>query len=95
VRPAEDADKKVAEVRQGLIRFIENQSNARRASMRWPARIRSVRHRPLPHRAGVRDDDGFDQDIRIRHIPNPFAVVWDPLSVDPTGQGRAVLLRGR
>ncbi len=30
-------------------------------------------------------DDVFDQDIKIKQIPNPFNVVWDRMSVDPTG----------
>jgi hypothetical protein len=31
-------------------------------------------------------NDVFEQDIRIRHIPNPLAVIWDRMSVDPTGR---------
>jgi hypothetical protein len=28
----------------------------------------------------------FEQEIFIRQIPNPFAVVWDRMSIDPTGR---------
>jgi hypothetical protein len=85
IRPAEDSDKKVAETRQGLIRFIENQSNALNVySLAGEDQVScGIGH----FRVGLEysDDATFDQDIRIRHIPNPFGVVWDPLSVEPTG----------
>ena len=85
VRPAEAGDKTVAEVRQGLIRFIENRSNA---SLVYALAGEDQVGGGLGHfRVGLEytNDDAFDQDIRIRHVPNPFSVVWDPLSVDPTG----------
>lgn len=85
VRPAEDGDRRVAEVRQGLIRFIENRSNAGQVySLAGEDQVACG----LGHfRIGLEyaADDAFDQDIRIRHVPNPFAVVWDPQSTDPTG----------
>jgi hypothetical protein len=85
VRPAEDGDKDVAEVRQGLIRFIENQSNAMMAyAMAGEDQVScGIGH----FRASLvySEDDSFDQDIRISHIPDPFSVVWDPQSVEPTG----------
>ncbi|WP_091742941.1 portal protein [Phenylobacterium immobile] len=85
VRPAEDGDRQVAEVRQGLIRFIENRSNAGMVySMAGEDQVACG----LGHfRIGLEyaADDAFDQDIRIRHVPNPFGVVWDPQSTDPTG----------
>jgi hypothetical protein len=85
VRPAEDGDRQVAEVRQGLIRFIENRSNAGQVySLAGEDQVACG----LGHfRIGLEyaADDAFDQDIRIRHVPNPFAVVWDPQSTDPTG----------
>lgn len=86
VRPAEDGDKKVAEVRQGLIRTIEHQS---RAQMVYALAGEDQVGGGIGHfriNLEYAGDDGFDQDIRIRHIPNPFAVVWDPQSVDPTGK---------
>lgn len=86
VRPAEDGDKKIAEVRQGVIRFIENQSNATQVySLAGEDQVSCG----LGHfRVGLEwaNDDAFDQDIRIRHVPNPFSVVWDAMSTDPTGR---------
>lgn len=85
VRPAEDGDKKVAEIRQGLIRFIENQSNATHAyALAGEDQVScGIGHfrAVLEYASG----ETFDQNLRIKHIPNPFAVVWDPLSVEPTG----------
>lgn len=86
VRPAEDGDKKVAEVRQGLIRFIENQSHA--SSVYALAGEDQVGGGIGQFRIGLEyaQGDTFDQDIKIKHIPDPFAVVWDPQSQDPTGK---------
>mgnify|MGYP000544140305 CR=1 FL=1 len=85
VRPAEDGDKKVAEVRQGLIRFIENQSNAQQVyALAGEDQVGGG----LGHfRVSLEwaKDDSFDRDLKIKHVPNPFAVVWDPMSIDPTG----------
>jgi hypothetical protein len=85
IRPAEDGDKEVAEVRQGLTRFIENQSNA--SQVYAGAGESQVSCGIGQFRVSLRysNDDTFDQDIRIESIPNPFAVVWDPLSIEPTG----------
>lgn len=85
VRPAEDGDRRVAEVRQGLIRFIENRSNA---ALAYALASEDQVGGGLGHfRVGLEyaSDDAFDQDIRIRHVPNPFSVVWDPLATDVTG----------
>jgi hypothetical protein len=30
-------------------------------------------------------DDSFDQDIKVEHVPNPFGVVWDAGTAEPTG----------
>lgn len=86
VRPAEDGDKKVAEVRQGLIRFIENQSHAQ--SVYALAGEDQVGGGIGHFRIGLEyaKGDTFDQDIKIKHIPNPFAVLWDAQSQDPTGK---------
>lgn len=85
VRPAEDADKDLADVRAGLIRSIENQSRAMQVySLAGEDQVAcGIGH----FRVGLEyaSDDAFDKDIRIRHIPNPFAVVWDAMSTEPTG----------
>ena len=86
VRPAEDGDEDVAEVRQGLIRAIEQQNRAQNTyaaagQMQTACGIGNFRI-GLDY-AG---DETFDRDITISLIPDPLAVVWDPLSVEPTGK---------
>jgi hypothetical protein len=86
VLPDEGGDKAVAKVRQGLIRFIEKDSKA------------SIAYN-IAHQNQVAAGDGafrirleysrrsaFDQDIRIEQIPNALSVVWDRMSIDPTGR---------
>jgi hypothetical protein len=85
VRPAEDGDAAVAEVRQGLIRAIEHQSKAQgvyAAAGQAQAACGLGCFRVGLEYAG---EDAFDRDIRISAIRNPFAVVWDPLATEPTG----------
>jgi hypothetical protein len=86
VRPAEDGDEDIAEVRQGLIRAIEQQNRAslvyaQAGQMQTACGIGNFRI-GLDY-AG---DETFDRDITISLIPDPLAVVWDPLSVEPTGK---------
>lgn len=78
VRATEDGDRDLAEVRQGLIRNIEAQSQADEA-YDWGALYAitcGMGHWRIV--AEHVDDDGFDLDLRIRRIHNPFAVWWDP-----------------
>lgn len=85
VRPSEVGDKNVADVRQGLIRYIENRNNAEQV---YVGAGESQVGCGIGHfRVGTEysNDDSFDQDIKIEAIPNPFAVVWDAFSVEPTG----------
>ena len=86
VRPAEDGDKKKAEVREGLIRAIERDSDASgvyatTGQAQVACGIGNFRV-ALEYAA----EDSFDRVIAIRPIPNPFAVVWDCMSIDPTGR---------
>ena len=79
VRGADDqADPDTAEVLTGLIRNIENQSDAKAAYYRgadsqvtagighWRVNTRYIA------------DDVFDQDIVVEPVPNSVQVVWDP-----------------
>ncbi len=85
VIPDYGGTKKVAEVREGLIRNI--QKTCRAQSVFDKAFEQQVMgglgnfqvHLDYAH------DDVFEQDIRIAAIPNPLSVVWDRMSVDPTG----------
>lgn len=85
VRPAEDADQDLADVRAGLIRGIEHASDA--SGVYTNAGESQVSCGIGNFRANLEwvEDDVFDQDIRIRAIANPFAVIWDPMSVERTG----------
>lgn len=83
VRPVDDqSDPKVAEIFNGLIRNIENVSNASQAY-----------DLAFEHAVGgsfgafrvITDysrDDAFDQDILIRRITNPCGVIFDPSALD-------------
>lgn len=79
------ADKKIADVIQGMIRHIETNSNADTAydtafdyavKIGWGYfRIDSDYCR----------EDSFDQELYINAIENPFQVYFDPNSVEPDG----------
>ncbi len=85
VRPAEDADKDLASVREGLIRAIEHQSNAQQVyAIAGQAQVACG----IGNFRVVLDyatDDAFEMDIKIKSIPSPFAVVWDAFRTEPTG----------
>lgn len=86
VLPTEDGDTDIANIRGDLIRAIELQSRANRV---YDDAFESMiicgdgAFRVAVEYAG---DDVFDQDIFIRPITDSLAVVWDRLSVDPTGR---------
>lgn len=86
VRPAEDGDEKVAKVRQGLIRAIEHDCNA--SSVYANAAQSQVACGLGNFRIMLEyaSDSAFEQNIVIKAVPNPFAVVWDAMSVEPTGK---------
>lgn len=86
VRPAEDADKDLADIREGLIRSIERENDA-------PGVYAETGQAQVAcgignFRVGLKyaTYDGFDRDIAISTIPNPFSVVWDPMSTERTGR---------
>lgn len=78
VRAVEDGDVELAEIRQGLFRNIEQQSTADRAYD--TAFLFSVGGGYGVWRIGTQyaDEGGFDQDIRIREVANPYSVRIDP-----------------
>ena len=79
VRPVDDkSDPALARVLTGLIRHIEQVSQAQTA---YTTAADSAAACGIGHFRIVSeysDDDGFEQDIRIRRILNPFSVAWDP-----------------
>jgi hypothetical protein len=85
-RPAEDADKALAEIREGLIRAIEYQSDAQGVYATAGQAQVACGIGNFRCKLDYLSDDAFERDIFIRPIPNPFAVVWDPMINDPTGR---------
>lgn len=84
--PSNDEDVDVASIREDLVRNIEMQS---RASRSYDSAFESmVQCGDAAFKVTVEyaKDDVFDQDIFIRPIEDPMAVVWDRFSVDPTGR---------
>ena len=85
VRPVEDADKDMAEVREGLIRSIEHQSRAQAVYVKAGQDQVSCGRGAFRVDIEYADEDVFERDLFIRPISDPLAIVWDPLSVEPTG----------
>jgi hypothetical protein len=86
VLPAEGGDKNVADVRSDLIRSIETKSRADRV---YTSAFESmVQCGDGAFRVAVQyaNDDTWDQDILLGQIDDPLSVVWDRLSIDPTGR---------
>lgn len=80
VRAVEDGDADLAEIRQGLFRNIEQQSTADRA---YDTAFQfAVGGGYGVWRIGTQyaDEGSFDQDIRIKEVPNPYSVRMDPAS---------------
>lgn len=85
VSPDNGGDKKVASVREGLIRSIQKISRAQYAyDKAFEQQVIGGLGNFQVH-LDYAHDDVFEQDIRIAAIPNPLSVVWDRGSVDPTG----------
>ncbi|MET3929571.1 prefoldin subunit 5 [Lysobacter sp. OAE881] len=84
VRAVEDGDAKGAELRQGLIRNIESSSNAERA---YDGAFELVTAGGMGSWRVVTQyssDDAWEQDLRIKPIPDPLTSVWhDPDAKEP------------
>lgn len=86
VVPSTGGSIKVAEVRTGLIKSIENFS---RAETVYDAACEDAVACGISNFEVTLEfsrNDVFTQDIFIRQLHNPFAVTWDRLSRDPTGR---------
>jgi len=86
VIPDEGGDKKVANIRQGLIRSIEKRSRAKFAYNTAHQNQVTCGDGAFEVCLEYADDDVFEQEIIIKPIPNALAVVWDRMSTDPTGK---------
>jgi hypothetical protein len=86
VRPVDDdADPETAEVYEGIVRHIEDQSEA--VSKAYIPAVDGSATCGIGHfriTTDYRDDDSWEQDIFIKGINNPLAVLWDPAAKDPT-----------
>lgn len=86
VVPSENGDTDVASVRSDLIRSIEVRS---RASRTYDSAFESMiqcgdgAYQIAVEYAG---EDVFDQNIVIKPIDDALSVVWDRMSIDPTGR---------
>jgi hypothetical protein len=86
VVPKTGATKEQAEIRAAIIRGIEANSKADRV---YDAALEDQVGGGIGNFKVIMDyaaDDTFEQDIYIRQIGNAFAVVWDWMSLDPTGK---------
>lgn len=86
VLPNENGDREVASVRGDLIRAIQTSSRAERIyndAFESMVQCGDGAFRVAVQYAG---EDVFDQDIVLKPIADCLAVVWDRLSVDPTGR---------
>lgn len=86
VRPKTSGTIEEADARSGLIKSIEAYSRAERV---YDALCEDQVSCGISNARVVLDwaqNDVFEQDIFIRHIPNPLAVIWDRMSVDITGR---------
>lgn len=86
VRPLRDGTMKIAEVRSGLIKSIELYSRAERAYDAACEDQVACGISNLRVDLDYAGNDVFDQDLFVRHIPNPLSVIWDRMSIDPTGR---------
>lgn len=77
--------KKVAEVREGLVRNIQKVSRAQYAYDKAFEQCVIGGLGNFQIHLDYAHDDVFEQDIRIAAIPNPLAVVWDHAHTDPSG----------
>lgn len=86
IRPFKEGTQQIADIRSGLIKSIEAYSRAERvydAACEDQVTCGIGNFRVDLEYAG---NDVFDQDIKINPIPNPLGVIWDRMSVDPTGR---------
>lgn len=86
VLPSEDGDVDIASIRSDLIRSIENKSRANRVYDNAFESVCQCGDGAFRVSVEYTKDDAFDQEIFIRPIDDALSVVWDRMSVDPTGR---------
>jgi hypothetical protein len=86
IRPVDDkSDPKVAQIYQGLIRNIEDQSSADIAYDTAYEQAADAGFGYMRILAEYCDEMSFDQDLRIKRVRNRFQVVMDPDRQEPDG----------
>lgn len=83
VLPAKDATVKKAEIFTGVIRNIEQQSNARAAYVQALDNACQVGMGAWRYVTEYESESSFDQVIRIERIQDPFSVLFDPAARKP------------
>lgn len=86
VTPKKEGTVEEAQLRSALIKGIEHESRAHRVYDACCEDQVACGVSAFRVDLEYANNDVFDQNIRIRHIPNPLAVIWDRMSVDPTGK---------
>ncbi len=85
VRPVDDdADPETAEILEGIVRHIEDQSEA--ASKAYIPGVNNAAICGIGHwrvNAKYCDDESWNQQLYIEGIPNALAVLWDRSAKDP------------
>jgi len=82
--PAKDgASQDVADIYNGLYRNIDQQSNAKAAYVKAVENACQASIGWMRVKTEYSSDDSFDQDIRIRRIIDPFAVLADEAAQEP------------
>ena len=88
----DQADEKIAQVLQGIIRHIEANSNADNAYDTAADYAVRMGWGFIRIRTDYLSEDSFDQEIYIDPVDNPFTVYFDPNSVLPDGSDAEVCL---
>lgn len=86
VVPTEDGDADIASIRSDLIRSIEQKSRASRVYDSAFESMVTCGDGAFQISVDYAGEDVFDQDICIKPIDDALSVVWDRMSIDPTGR---------
>ena len=83
VLPSKDGTKKKAEIFTGMIRNIEQQSNAKAAYIQAVDNAIDVGMGVWRIDKEYENDNAFEQVIRIKRIMDPFGALCDPVAMEP------------
>lgn len=86
VLPAESGDKAIADIRSDLIRSLWTKCRADRVMDNSFESMVQCGDGAFRVAVQYQNEDVFDQDIAIAPIDDCLSVVWDRLSIDPTGR---------